>query len=289
MAIAGIAYNVDAYNTQAYNLGSLTVALAPTSLLTFDGFNCDDRSYMTIQDLEFSSGNEVEIDQFNIPRSRGIKVSSLQQRGKILTAHGVLDVKAVLGLTVNELEGYIDTIKKSLRGVSKILVTNYGGKQRVYTATLMNMGKIFKDRKRYHTTYTPFTLEFLCEDTASDWDYTQYTAQITNAVDTISATGSGTIEGKPIIVIVFSAATGVTSMTVQIDENGQKIVYSGALAAGDVLVFDSENQTVKLNGNTVDFSGYFPLMALDGNTFRFTTDGSARTFRATILTKNSYL
>jgi phage-related protein len=243
---------------------------------------------MTITDMKFSSAPQREIDQFSIPRADGIRVSNVNERAKIIMAKGILDMGPSSG-DEEDLETYIDTIKKSLRGVSKQLVTVWGGKTRLYTATLQNTDVVFEDRERTHVTYCPFTLEFLCEGAATDWDYDQWTGEITLAADTIAATGDGTTEGKPVIVIVFSASTGVTSMVVSIDENDQQIGYSGALAAGDVLIFDCEQELVTLNGVDVDFTGYFPEMPLGDNTFRFTSNGSARTFRATILSKHSFL
>jgi hypothetical protein len=184
----------------------------------------------------------------------------------------------------------INTVKKNLRTKRAKLVTVWGGKTRVYQkATLVNMNEIFADRKGHHIDMVPFTLEFLCEDLSTDWGYTVWTGEITAAEDTVAASGDGTIEGKPVIIVVFSAATGVTSLTVEIDENGNTIGYEGAIAAGDALVFDCESQTVTLNGTSVDFVGYFPEMPLNTATFRFTTDGSSRTFRATIKSKHAYL
>jgi phage-related protein len=279
-----LAYNTTAYNLAGLNVGPFSTEAVPTSLLTFDGYNCDDGSSMVIEDMDFSSGPDMEIDQFNIPRARGIRIANAYVRSKIITATGHAHAASE-----SAMESLIDDIKKNLRGANRELVTVWGGLTRLYTGTLQNMGSLFSNRKKYNIDWVPFTLQFLCIGPATDWDYTQWTGEITAANDTVSATGNGTIEGKPVVVIVFSASTGVTSMTVSIDENDNTISYSGALAAGDVLIFDSELETVTLNGTEVDFGGYFPLMALDDNTFRFVTNGSARTFRATILSKHSYL
>jgi phage-related protein len=278
--------NEYSYNEAAYNEGAADAsAIAPTSLLTFDGYNCDDRTNMTISLIKFNSGHNREIDQFNVPRANGVRVANVYEREKIIQAYGKLDAA-----DADSMETLIDTVKKNLRTKRAKLVTVWGGKTRVYQkATLVNMNEIFADRKGHHIDMVPFTLEFLCEDLSTDWGYTVWTGEITAAEDTVAASGDGTIEGKPVIIVVFSAATGVTSLTVEIDENGNTIGYEGAIAAGDALVFDCESQTVTLNGTSVDFVGYFPEMPLDTATFRFTTDGSSRTFRATIKSKHAYL
>lgn len=281
-----MSYNENAYNEGAYNQegDAPSDATAPTSLLTFDGFDCNDGTNMIISTIKFNSGHRRDLDQFSIPRANGVRVSNLYEREKIISVYGI--VKAA---TVTALETYIDTIKMNLRGKSKQLVTVWGGQTRLYEkATLINGDSIF-DREFFHINMIPFRLEFLCEDLSTDWDYEIWTAELTAAEETLVASGDGTSEGKPVIICVFSAASGVTSLTCEIDENEQTIGYSGAIAAGDVLIFDSEQQIVTLNGADVDFVGYFPEMPLDTNTFRFTTNGSSRTYRVTVKSKHAYL
>lgn len=279
-------YNESPYNAAAYNEASADAAsVAPTSLLTFDGFNCDDGTYMKISDIQYNSAHRRELDQFSVPRANGVRVPNMYEREKIITADGMLKCASK-----EALEAYIDTVKKNLRGHAKQLVTCWAGITRLYDrATLINAGAIFAGRQHYHINIVPFNLQFLCEDFSTDWNYTQTSGEITTAIDTVLLSGSGTTEGKPVIIVVFSAASGVTSLTIGIDENSGSIGYSGAIAAGDAFVFDCENQTVTKNGTEVDFVGYFPSMALDTNTFRFTTNGTSRTFRATIKSRNAYL
>lgn len=283
--MSSAALNTTGLNISGLNIPSSNPNVAPTALLTFDDFNCDDGTYMKISNIQYNSGHRRDIDQFSIPRANGIRVSNVYEREKIITADGLLTCASK-----EALEAYIDTVKESLRRKRQQLVTVWAGQTRLYEhATLMNSDTMFADRKYYHINIVPFTLQFLCEDLSTDWDYDQWTGEITLADDTIAATGDGTTEGKPVIVVVFSAASGVTSLTVSIDENDQTIGYSGALAAGDALVFDCEQEIVTLNGTEVDFTGYFPEMALGGNTFRFVTNGSSRTFRATVKSKHAYL
>lgn len=282
-----MSYNLNAYNASAYNQAAPAPAsvVAPTSLLTFDDFNCDDRAAMTISRLVFSSGHKRDIDRFNIPRANGIRVANVNDREKVIKAFGKADAA-----DADAMETLIDTIKKNLRRNRRRLVTNWGGKLRVYEhATLTNMDELFSDRQGYHIDSVPFVLEFLCEEYATDWSYDQWSEEITAAEDTIVTEGLGTVEGKPVIVVSFSAASGVTTLTITIDENGHTIGYEGTINAGDVFIFDCETSTVQKNGTDVDFFGYFPEMVLETNTFRFTTDGASRTFRPTIKSKHAYL
>ena len=279
-------YNLNGYNAAGYNVPTAPASvIAPTSLLTFNDFNCDDRTNMTISRIMYNSGHRRSVERFDVPRSHGERVANVWERGKIIKAIGKLEAA-----DEDALEAYIDTVKKNLRAKRKKLITVFGSKTRVYEkATLLNMDSLFEDREHWHVDMVPFELQFLCEDFSTDFDYEQWSDEITSSEDTIEAEGSGTIEGKPVVVIAFSAATGVTQVDVTIDQNSQTIGYAGSISANDVLIFDSVNEQVTLNGTEVAFNGYFPEMPIGVNTFRFTTDGSSRTFRATILTKHAYL
>lgn len=282
----GIAYNTTGYNLAGYNTPVLPAdAAAPSSLLTFDDFNCDDRVSMSISKILFNSGHVRDVDKFVIPRANGIRVSNVYNREKIIRAIGKADAASA-----DAMETLIDEIKKNLRRPRRQLVTNWGGKTRVYEhATLINMDSMFNDREHYHIDMVPFELQFLCEEYSTNWLYDQWTKEITSEEDTVTASGDGTVEGTPVIVVVFSAASGVTELTIQIDENGNTIGYSGAISAGDAFVFDCENEIVTKNGVIVDFTGYFPEMVLGTNTFRFTTNGASRTFRPTVKSKHAFL
>lgn len=279
-------FNETPYNSSAYGESPLVSGAAtPTSLLTFDSFDCNDGVYMVISDIKFNSGHRRDIDQFSIPRANGVRIANVNEREKIVVADGLL--KAA---DADALEAYIDTVKKNLRGKRQQLVTVWGGQTRLYEhATLVNMDALFSDRRFYHINIVPFRLEFLCEDFSTDFDYDQWTDEMSSAEDTLITSGDGTQEGKPVIVVVFSAASGVTSLEVSIDENGQSIGYDGAISAGDAFVFDCESQIVTLNGVEVDFTGYFPEMPLGTCTFRFTTNGASRIFRVTVKSKHAYL
>ncbi|MGC3970589.1 MAG: phage tail family protein [Pirellulales bacterium] len=276
--------NLHAYNTTGFNIPFFGAPAMPTSLLSFDGFDLADGVNLVISDIRFNSGHKREFDQFSVPRANGIRVASVYEREKIITASGVCRAASA-----EALETYIDTLKKNLRKHRRQLVTNWAGKSRLYEkATLQNMDALFPDRKHYHITYVPVTLEFLCEDFATDWNYEQWNDEFTAAEDTLATYGRGTQESKPVIICVFSAASGVTELTVKVDENGNTIRYEGAISAGDSIVFDCEQEKVLKNGIEVDFKGYFPKMEVGNATFRFTTNGASRTFRATVKTKPAY-
>lgn len=284
------------YNELAYNAGAYGASPAaetdpqPTTLLQFDGYDLNTAATTTsgdrilIQTLD-ENGPIIELDKFDIPLGNGVRVNGMFRRGKIIPAEGV-----VFADTGAELEALLDDIKKNLRKMNRPLdITRYGVTRRYPYATMIGMDKIFKGRKGSDITRCPLSLSFFVTDVATSWEYEQETQEITAAEDTVVMDSDGTTEAKPIIIIVFSAVTGVTTLNVQIDESGSEIEIPYAFTGSEAVVIDCEEETVTINGVEVEFDGQFPEMALGTNTFRFNTDGSARTFRATILAKNYYL
>lgn len=279
------AFNDIGYNVGGYGESPESPNVMPTGLLVFNGFDCNDGVYMLITDVpDIENAPEREIDVISVPRAPGVTMVNDNTRGKIITARGV--VRAADGPS---LRAYIDTIKKSLRGSNGVLTVTWQGITRRYVGTLQNTGSMFSGKLPTDINKCPFELQFLTEGLATDWDYTQTSKQITSLIDTADLSNAGTTEAESTVILVFNDAVGITSMQVSVDENGQAIKYTGTISAGDVLVFDGENQTVTLNGVEVNFSGFFPQMDVGANTFRFTATGTSLDFRATILTKNAYL
>lgn len=284
-------YNELSYNEGAYNASPAgAVEAQPTTLLQFDGFDLNSSEGVTsgdrilIQNLD-DNGPMIDLDKIEIPLGNGMKINSRWRRGKIIEAEGV-----VFSDTGAGLETFLDTIKKNLRGINLTLdVTKYGVTRRYPKSTLLNMDKLFKGRKGSDVTRCPINVQFLCADVGMSLDYSQTNDEITAAEDTIVVETSGSTEPLPIIVVVFSASSGVTTLNIQIDENEQEIEIPYAFTGSEAVVIDCEEETVTVNGVEVEFDGRFPEMFLGTNTFRFTTDGSSRTFRATIKAKDYYL
>jgi hypothetical protein len=64
----------------------------------------------------------------------------------------------------------------------------------------------------------------------------------------------------PVLTITLNSGTGLTSKYIQLTNSttGKLIKVTRTWVAGDVLVIDCENKTVKVNGSAVDYTGVFP-------------------------------
>jgi phage-related protein len=90
-----------------------------------------------------------------------------------------------------------------------------------------------------------------------------------------SVVNSGTYAAQPVVTLNFSAASSVKAVLLENLTTGESITYTGAIAASDILIFDSETKAVTLNGTAVDFSGAFPTLEVGANLLRLTVSGAS--------------
>ena len=75
----------------------------------------------------------------------------------------------------------------------------------------------------------------------------------------------GTTYPKPVITLTFSTASSVSKL--EFLANGEKVSISHAIIAGDVVVIDTENMQVTINGAIVDYTGIFPTFGIGANVY----------------------
>lgn len=284
-------YNQLIYNEGAYNgIMAFPVVTQPSTLLEFDGFDLNSAAEASsgnrilIQNLD-DNGPVIDLDKFDIPRGDGVVISSKFRRGKIIEADGV-----IFADTGAELQAFLDEIKKNLRGINQSLyITRYGVTRHFPNSTFINYDKIFTGRKGSDITRCPITLRFLAADLGADWQYTSQVKTITAASDTDTITTTATDKVKPSFVIVISAAASMTVLNIQNETTGDEIEITAAFAAGQALIIDCEEQSVKINGVEVDFVGKFPELEVGENVIRYTVTSVSHNFAATIKHRNAFL
>lgn len=178
--------------------------------------------------------------------------------------------------TDDSLEAKIDLFKSYLTAQDANLDIDYDSTVRRYIATVNRC-----DIKRTISSKAAnFTLEFICtqpfgvETTSTELvDEPAYTS----ATDTYPLTIEGTAPFQyPIITITLNTVTG-TDGYVQIsnDNNGQEmLIYGADLVDDDVIIIDTFNRTVTVNGNPVDYLGTFLELERGSQSITY-TDGFA--------------
>lgn len=175
-------------------------------------------------------------------------------------------------------ENSLDTLMGYIQGLEKNLVVYEGGQQRRYVAT-------YADSILRHGggSYIELDLVFVCSDRFG------YSLQYEKLLDATGRTlynytDSFTVGGNaptqvPVIAAFLSALSGSTTNVVSIGnvDTGRFITISRAWTAGDRLVIDCQNKTVKVNGTDVDFTGAFPEFAPGVGYLNYQDNFSSRT------------
>ncbi len=279
-------FNESPYNVGLYDGPPNVIVSASVSgdLIVFDGFSLSDNSTVFTQQLLDSAPSRQIIDGA-VPRGDGMYMNGEYWRQKVIEVEGFCKES-----TSTLLETLLDTVRKNLAGREKNLDITRNGTTRRYVATLTNPEDLFSDRQGHHITVCPFRAQFVCKEPFGlESDYTSATEQAVISPLNITMENLGTIDAKPVLVLIFDAASSVTTVNVENTTNGEEIEYSDAIAANDVLEFDSEKKTVKKNGTEVDYSGAFPTLIAGSNVMQFTITGTSFDAQITVKHKNTYL
>ena len=87
--------------------------------------------------------------------------------------------------------------------------------------------------------------------------------------------------------MLFKIATSVTTVSVLI--NGDKITIDETITAGQVLVIDTENKNVTLNGTEKRYTGIFPRLILGTNNYKIVTSSASHLYDVTVSYTKTYL
>lgn len=168
------------------------------------------------------------------------------------------------------LDDSLDVLNKLLAPREKTLVVPYGSTTRQYTATLLNISKSDPIGG-----WVELELEFATSDSMG---YATSATTIVTHNNNVAASKSyffqldGSAEWQyPVITVTINSLLGGTSKSITIgnQDTSQAIVVTRTWTAADVLVIDTVNQTVKVNGADVEFSGGFPIFKLPSGTLTY--------------------
>lgn len=249
--------------------------------ISFDSVSLTSDPYAMTK-LKHESSSPRDTYLYQLARERGGIVVDSNYRSKNLVIGG-----RITGNDPADLEAKIDAFKELMSREKKNLDIDYAGGTRRYAGCYATNVDI--DREYFHLNYVPFQVEFIApsgvgEDTNATVDTT---TGCTTAVKTGTEVVAGSAYPTPAIKITFASVTGVTTTSFSL--NGDKITYSGAIAASDVLIFDTENKKVTKNGAEVDFVGMFPSFAVGNNNWQVDTNGTARNYAIEFSYKKKYL
>ena len=279
-------FNSFLFNTGLFNGLATAIPEAATEDIQFNDFVLSNGNSMIIQTLKEDSGPRRAFDFTEVPRGHGNISYADYFREKHITMRGTLRADSA-----EDLEDAIDEMKKELSVREGNLDIVKNGVVRRYVATLTNMDSIFQNREGYHITFCPFFLDFTCLEPfgkSVNYESTAFLDETDLAFDE-ELFNEGTAPTQPVVIFNFSAASSLTEVSFLNNTTGEEIVYTGTISAGDYLRFDSEEKEVTLNGTSVDYSGSFPSLAVEENSYTITVTGTSATYTLTIKYKTKYL
>ena len=279
-------FNTYTYNTGLYNDKSKFPSSTVAEEIEFNQFGLQNAN-IVVSDLFYQSMPSRALDVRDVPRGDGRTILSDFKRTKQIIMRGhVKDDTACL------LDTRIDLIKKNLVALEgSLTIKDNCGEVKEFISTLVNGENIFANKRGFNITFTPFEFVFDCYDPfGKSLEYNIHdvfgeTALIYNDI----LNNVGTFTTKPVIIIVFSAASGITNYNFKNNENNDEIEITAAINASDVLEIDSEQQFVKLNGVEIDYDGVFPEFGIGESSFTQTLTGSSANWTLTIKHKTTFL
>ena len=170
------------------------------------------------------------------------------------------------------LDARIDALKASIISVEGNLDIDYSGETRRYRA--IGGGFRVLDR-RGRVTAVSVEIDFVAirlgESTTPIIDsLTGQTANISN-----SFTMLGSYAPQPTITVTINSCTAMSDLTIANTDTGTSIVVTRAFVAGDVVIIDTKNKTVKVNGVETDYTGIIPRWILGLNHFTASVTATA--------------
>lgn len=234
--------------------------------ISFDGFWLQNSKIIV---SKINVDDTPEVDYSDVPTARADGVTFLSKywrKRKIIISWYIKDDAKVL------LDTAMDDLKKNLRKSDSIF--RYKMADDSYRQISATMTSVQFSREHYHITHCPFTIEF---ETSEPFIYdssleTSLVETVTTSPLVTEITNEWSEVSQPQIYLIFNSATSVTS--VAFDCGGRTLTISETIATNDVILIDSLNKTVTLNGTLKDYTGTFPFFDIGTNILTFTINGT---------------
>lgn len=201
-----------------------------------------------------------------------------------------LNVKVEIGRNTRELfEASLDQLTAILQTKEAALVLSYGSTTRQWTATYRNMA--ISDLEGGHGT---IDIEFLCSDPygyeVSSTNLFSSTRSGSSSTDLFTVGGSAEWQ-VPVITITFNSLTGGTLKDVVVGNSasGQQLTITNTFTSGDILIIDSRNKIITLNGQEIRGVGAIPEWGVGAGSLDYSDTLTTRNVTVTASYYKRYL
>lgn len=278
-------YNTFQYNTKLYNTNLPQEAVDLIDDIIINNLSLQSDNIIT-QNILYDSAPVRDFPTQAVPRDHGGIILGDYWRQKTVTLRGILKYD-----TNELLECAIDTFKRIVTEQESILKLNIACTQREFVVTAINTDRMFARRQGYHITICPFNLDLLClTPFALSPDYVSQTITDTSVLELNEQFfNEGTAPSAPILILVFTTATNVSSVKFSNNTTNESIELTTPLSDGDYVRFDGESKEVTVNGIQADYDGAFPSLLAGSNFYTIDITGDSVQYTSTLKHKIPYL
>lgn len=225
----------------------------------YDGFSFKDNGIVV-----------TNIDHMQVA-SRNNQLETRANRNGAILIQSLLGTKPVLiegffdGEDITDAQSMYDTLAQALNRQERVLEVPHAGGSRQYVATPQNV--VIQEPNGLNR--LTFSFEFVVPEGSSEEPVASslVTAQVvTTPTTTIPIDVAGSAKARPQITLTFGTITGGTDKTVSVRNSRDYVgmTIERNWSSGDVVIIDSKNFAMYINGVKTEHSGRFP--SWDGGT-----------------------
>lgn len=224
----------------------------------------------------------IELNNYTLPNTSWLGNNSSFSRDNTFSVSWYLTAD-----TWEELVNQKDILKSTLSEQNQYLQVNFWGNIRRARAYVTGLESIFNEQ-HYNITFVPFQITFTILE--GYWEDVALTSELFSGITTSFTeeliNNSTFNECRPTINIVFNSTSSTTNLTFETGDFS--ISIDNTFNDNDILIIDSFNRDVTLNGSSIDFDGVFPILSKGNNSFNITSNGTyeltaAVSFRKTFI------
>lgn len=244
-----------------------------TDLNDIDNFTVRKILHQNLPALQINAGNTATTD--------GGVATNVYKREKTIVVEGEFTSSDIDEFTIN-----YQSLMSTILGVNNTLKFVVDGHNINYTGTLENISQ-----SEPMGGYMDVKLAFRCYDPigVSDGYFTNTDAGVTSVVNTTNLTIGGNYYAKPVITVHINSLTVTNPASMIIGSDAGSLIITREWTAGETVVVDAENNTVKVNDTLVVYSGLLPQLNAGSTSMTYDDGFTARNVDITIRYKKRYI
>lgn len=254
--------------------------------LSFNGVSLQSIAGGQITDHNFDEFPEIRASRNPVSSSHrsitaGRRFVSKHSSVDIAVQGGLHELQAILG-RIRQLIQYKNRDLVLTRGVPVLALASYGLDQTT-DITFRQANVVAADMRPNSAKQMVIRIEFTIDDPVGIGSNVQTLLSNTGVTSSSTTLDLSDIEMQgtfmeqyPIYTITVNSITNGSNPTLSILIGITEIEIQQALAAGDVLVIDTDAMEVRLNGELIDFTGGLPFIADPNATIQISDTFSAR-------------